>query len=139
MVRVNFLPRPLLASGDLVGDGGGSVASRSILLGDFLFGERGDRETLEASSSILSLVLTLRESPESLIAMLSETSDSLRGLGRGNFVACDDGDRVGESWTLESDDAVPSIWSVTASMYWRGDSMSKDDIELPQSEEERYG
>lgn len=138
MVRVNFLPNPFLASGDLVGDGDASVVSRTVLLGDFLFGDRGERETLEASSSMLSLVLTLRESPESLIAMLSETSDSLRGLCLSNVVALG-GDRASESWTLKSSDDVPSIWSVTVSMYWRGDSMFEDDTELPKREEERYG
>lgn len=109
-------------------------------LGDLFLGDRGDRETFEASSSILSLVFTLKESSESLIATISETRDSLMGLWPRTSAARGDGDGASSSCEFGLDNDAPGLVFVTAPTYWVGDcSVFEDDSELPHIEEERYG
>lgn len=139
MVRVNFLLGPFLARGDLVGEGGGSAVCICIFLGDFFFGERGERETLDANSSILSLVLTLKESSESLMGTLSETSEDLRGLRLVALPMRKGDHRTRDSCVSEIDEVVPSVLSTMVIVCWMGESISKDDTELSQTEEERHG
>jgi hypothetical protein len=109
-------------------------------LGDLVLGDRGDRETFEDNSSILSLVFTLKESSESLMATISETRDSFMGLWPCAFAARGDGDRASDPCGFEFDIDAPLVLSLRASTYWAGDSsVLEDDTELPHIEEERYG